>query len=417
MKQLSAYLVENVRNMFEGGQSGHMAHPFDYTEFTLRDLKGLIRNLFSGRIEDITEKVDGTNIQATVNKEGQVVFIRNNGDLNSAAGGMSITDMANKWADKPSVAKTFLSAGEAITKVFNAMSDPVGFFNPKEGVKRVVNCECVVAGKTNIMPYASAQVDFHNIWTYEFDGTKWEKKDVSKDGLDVIQKACETVDGAQITPQVLIKTTEESAKVMVDFIKELDKIFKDAGCNERSTVDEWKYARFLKYCKEGAEWTDWVLKSEEGTRLLYDRWFKGIKSTNIKKICALYPEDERNVRAVDAKEYQKWVADVMEPLDTFFGKFGNAVIKQCDGILNAGLESATIEQLKKDLEDVVNDVRKNGSAELNDKLTYQLNRLAKLGNEINPVEGIVFRYKGKLMKCTGSFSSLNAVLGSLKFQR
>jgi hypothetical protein len=417
MKQLSAYLVENVRNMFEGGQSGHMAHPFDYTEFTLRDLKGLIRNLFSGRIEDITEKVDGTNIQATVNKEGQVVFIRNNGDLNSAAGGMSITDMANKWADKPSVAKTFLSAGETITKVFNAMSDPVGFFNPKEGVKRVVNCECVVAGKTNIMSYASAQVDFHNIWTYEFDGTKWEKADVSKKGLDVIQKACETVDGAQITPKVIIKMVDDSNKILVDFIKELDKIFKDAGCNERSTVDEWKYARFLKYCKEGAEWTDWVLKSDEGTRLLYDRWFKGIKSTNIKKICALYPEDERNVRAVDAKEYQKWVADVMEPLDKFFLRLGNEVMSLCDGIINTGQEAQVCTQLKKDLEDVVNDVRKNGSVENNEKLTRQLNRLAELGDQVNPTEGIVFSYQGKLMKLTGSFAPLNQILGSIKFAR
>ena len=400
--------------MFEGGQSGHMAHPFDYTEFTLRDLKGLIRNLFSGRIEDITEKVDGTNIQATVNKEGQVVFIRNNGDLNSAAGGMSISDMATKWADKPSVAKTFLTAGETITKVFGAIPDPVSFFNPKEGIKRVVNCECVVAGKTNIMPYASAQVDFHNIWTYEFDGTKWEKADVSKKGLDVIQKACETVDGAQITPHVFIKTTEESAKVMVDFIKELDKIWKSVSLNEYSTIDEWKRARFNDLVLRDY---DWIASNIEGMEILYNRWFNADRSTNIRLIKKLYPDHEAELTALEGKEAKKLVDRAMEPLDTFFGKFGNAVIKQCDGILNAGLESATIEQLKKDIEEVTNDVRKNGSAELNDKLTYQLDRLAKLGNEINPIEGIVFRYKGKLMKCTGSFGSLNAVLGSLKFQR
>ena len=40
MKSLIQYLVE-------GGASGHMAHPYDYAEFTLRDLKGLIRNLFT----------------------------------------------------------------------------------------------------------------------------------------------------------------------------------------------------------------------------------------------------------------------------------------------------------------------------------------------------------------------------------
>ena len=416
MKDLTSYLTENVNTIFEGGASGHMAHPFDYTEFTLRDLKGLIRNLFSGRIEDVTEKVDGTNIQATVNPSGDVVFIRNKGDLNSANGGMSIADMANKWVDKPSVAKTFLTAGETITKVFKSL--PIEFFNPKEGVKVVANCECVVAGKTNIMPYASAQVDFHNLWIYEFNGTEWEQKEVTKKGLDKLQKACEEVDGAQITPQIIIKTVEDSNKILVDFIKQLDKIFKEAGCKEMSTVDDWKYARFLKYCKDNAEWTDWVLKSDEGAKMLYNRWFKGIKSMDIKKIIkTYYPDDERNVRAVDAKEYKKWVSDVMEPLDNFFLDLGNRVIELCDGIINTGQEAEVCAQLKKDLNDVVADVRKNGSAENNDKLTRQLNRLAELGDKVNPAEGIVFSYQGKLMKLTGSFAPLNQILGSIKFAK
>ena len=114
MKDLYTYLIE-------GGASGHMAHPYDYTEFTLRDLKGLIRNLFSGKIEDITEKIDGTNIQATMNQQGQVVFIRNKTDLNSELGGMTIDDMAKKWEAKPSVAKTFLTQVILLQKYLNRL--------------------------------------------------------------------------------------------------------------------------------------------------------------------------------------------------------------------------------------------------------------------------------------------------------
>ena len=174
MKNLYKYL----QNVLEGGASGHMAHPYDYTDFTLRDLKGLVRRLFEGRIEDVTEKVDGTNIQATVNKDGEVVFIRNKGNLNSEKGGMSIRDMADKWADKPSVAKTFLQAGEIITKVFSNI--PNKFFNPDPETRVIVNCECVVAGKTNIMPYASDAVDFHDLWIYKFNGTEWSKMKLLK---------------------------------------------------------------------------------------------------------------------------------------------------------------------------------------------------------------------------------------------
>lgn len=407
MKDLYTYLIE-------GGASGHMAHPYDYTEFTLRDLKGLIRNLFSGRIEDITEKIDGTNIQATMNQQGQVVFIRNKTDLNSELGGMTIDDMARKWEAKPSVAKTFLTAGHIITEVFEQIGPK--FFNPSDNKKLVLNCECVIEGKTNVLYYNSSQVDFHDIWVYEKNEEgKWENTDVTKTGLDTIQKACEKVDNAQITPKLIIKVQQDSEEILVSFIKKLDRIFKDANCKEQSTVDDWKFSRFLSYCKEHQEWTDWVLKSEEGTRLLYLRWFYDDKSVNIKKICELYPEDANNVRSVDKKEYKKWVSSVMEPLDNFFIELGNSIIELCDGILNQDSKAEIVKKLKNDLEDAVSDIEVNGDDEANQKMTRQLQRLE--GMELNASEGIVFRYKGKLMKCTGSFAALNAVIGMTKFNR
>lgn len=407
MKDLYTYLIE-------GGASGHMAHPYDYTEFTLRDLKGLIRNLFSGKIEDITEKIDGTNIQATMNQQGQVVFIRNKTDLNSELGGMTIDDMARKWEAKPSVAKTFLTAGHIITEVFEQIGPK--FFNPSDNKKLVLNCECVTEGKTNVLYYNSSQVDFHDIWVYEKNEEgKWENIDVTKTGLDTIQKACEKVDNAQITPKLIIKVQQDSEEILVSFIKKLDRIFKDANCKEMSTVDDWKFSRFVSYCKEHEEWTDWVLKSEEGTRLLYRRWFYDDKSVNIKKICELYPEDANNVRTVDKKEYKKWIASVMEPLDNFFIELGNSIIELCDGILNQDSKAEIVKKLKNDLEDVVSEIELNGDDDANQKMTRQLQRLE--GMELNASEGIVFRYKGKLMKCTGSFAALNAAMGMTKFNR
>lgn len=405
MKDLYTYLIE-------GGASGHMAHPYDYTEFTLRDLKGLIRNLFSGKIEDITEKIDGTNIQATMNQQGQVVFIRNKTDLNSELGGMTIDDMAKKWEAKPSVAKTFLTAGHIITEVFEQIGPK--FFNPSDSKKLVLNCECVTEGKTNVLYYNSSQVDFHDIWVYEKNEEgKWENTDVTKTGLDTIQKACEKVDNAQITPKLIIKVQKDSEEILVSFIKKLDRIFKDANCKEQSTVDDWKFSRFLSYCKEHQEWTYWVLKSEEGTRLLYRRWFYDDKSVNIKKICELYTEDANNVRSVDKKEYKKWVSSVMEPLDNFFIELGNSIIELCDGILNQDGKADIVKKLKNDLEEVVSEIELTGDDEANQKMAKQLTRLEGIG--LNATEGIVFRYKGKLMKCTGSFAPLNQLLGMKKF--
>ena len=102
MKSLKDYALEHLftqpeQSIYEGGQAGHMAHPFDYTDFTADDLIQLVNDLFSGKVEHMKEKLDGFNLTATMNERGEVVFIRNQTNLNSEKGGMSIDDMLEKW--------------------------------------------------------------------------------------------------------------------------------------------------------------------------------------------------------------------------------------------------------------------------------------------------------------------------------
>ena len=101
------------------------------------------------------------------------------------------------------------------------------------------------------------------------------------------------------------------------------------------------------------------------------------------------------------------VGTVMEPLDNLFLKLGNDIISLCHGIINQGQKDAVISQLIKDMDEVIKDVKSGDNIELQNKLTKQLNRLSNLGNKINPVEGIVFNYRGRLTKLTGSFAPLN----------
>ena len=398
MKSLFQYITE-------GGASGHMKHPYDYTDFTLRDIKGLIRNLFSGRIEDITEKIDGTNIQATMNLKGEVVFIRNKTDLNSANGGMTIDDMSKKWADKPHIAKTFLTAGQLITEVFRKIGPE--FFNPDTKTRRVCNCECVIEGKTNVLYYGNSQVDFHDIWIYELNEGQWENTDVTKKGLDVINRACENVQGAQTTPKVIIRTTEKTNEILTTYIKEIDRIFKKDELGEYNTIEEWKKRRFEKWLQDNGY--KWIYDDFYGTDKLFERWFNGDKSYNIKKIKELYEEHEDELMSLDKKGYKQIVGDVMQPLDNFFTRLGNDLIEICDGIINTGNKDAVVKQLSKDLDDAVRTIREEGTEDANQKLTVQLKRLEDM--QLNAAEGIVFRYKDKLMKCTGSFAALNQALG------
>jgi hypothetical protein len=384
-----------------------MSHPFDYDELTGDDLIELVEDLFGGKITDMKEKLDGTNIHATMNNNGQVVFIRNKSNLNSELGGMSIQDMADKWADKPSVQNTFLTAGKIITEIFNKLGKK--YFNPDADTRKVINCECIIAGKTNVMPYASDRVAFHGYKIYKKNGNTWEETENVEGHVDDIYKAAEGIDAAKPRMNLEIKSIEEANKFAKVFKGKLEKLFKDEKLGTNVSLETWKRCRFEKIMPE------WLNDGgKDVVTAVYNRWFnddKSFKATELKKI---YADNYKDV--VSDKFAKPYVKQVMEPIDDLFLEIGNQFIKLCNGFTNDDAHASVVDTLKKDIEEVCDNIEKNGSEEVKQQLDFQLTRLRKLGdNAINHAEGIVFTYKGRLMKATGSFAAVNQVLGTIKF--
>ena len=409
LMDLRDYIVETITcktykpMIVEGGAGGHMSHPFDYDELTGDDLIELVEDLFGGKITDMKEKLDGTNIHATMNNAGQVVFIRNKSNLNSELGGMSIQDMADKWADKPSVQNTFLTAGHIITDIFKKLGTK--YFNPDADTRKVINCECIIAGKTNVMPYASDRVAFHGYKIYKKNGNTWEETENVEGHVEDIYKAAEGIDAAKPRMNLVIKSVEEANKFAKVFKSKLEKLFKDEKLGTNVSLETWKRCRFEKIMPE------WLNDGgKDVVTAVYNRWFNDDKSFKAAELKKIYADNYKDV--VSDKFAKPYVKKVMEPIDDLFLEIGNQFIKLCNGFTNDDAYASVIDTLTKDIEDVCNNIEKNGSEEVKQQLDFQLTRLRKLGdNAINHAEGVVFTYKGKLMKATGSFSAVNQVLG------
>lgn len=410
---LRDFITESVINttykpmIVEGGAGGHMSHPFDYDELTGDDLIELVDDLFGGKITDMKEKLDGTNIHATMNNNGQVVFIRNKSNLNSELGGMSIQDMADKWADKPSVQNTFLTAGRIITEIFNKLGKK--YFNPDDETRKVINCECIIAGKTNVMPYASDRVAFHGYKIYKKNGNTWEETENVEGHVEDIYKAAEGIDAAKPRINLVIKSVEEANKFAKVFKSKLEKLFKDEKLGTNVSLETWKRVRFEKIMPE---WLN--AGGKDVVTAVYDRWFNDDKSFKAAELKKIYADNYKDV--ISDKFGKPYVKQVMEPIDDLFLEIGNQFINLCNGFTNDDAYASVVNTLTKDIEDVCNNIEKNGSEEVKQQLEFQLTRLRKLGdNAINHAEGIVFTYKGRLMKATGSFAAINQILGTIKF--
>ena len=98
-------------------------------------------------------------------------------------------------------------------------------------------------------------------------------------------------------------------------------------------------------------------------------------------------------------------------MDNLFLSIANELIDMLDGFTNDGVKDKVIAALKSDMESTIDAVKKSDNEDAKNRLEKSLNRLKALGDKYNDAEGIVFTWKGRRTKLTGSFSPINQALG------
>jgi hypothetical protein len=372
-----------------------MIHPYECKELTVGQVKDMVRGIFNGEIE-LTEKVDGMNIQVTVNTKGEVVFLRNKGDLNSLNGGMTLDQMKVKWADNPDVMNTFVSAGEIL---INALKGKRFSFNPRCDLKYTLNCECVRVGKTNVMPYGKSMVIVHNIWVYRRGEQGWEKVCESTRGLNRI--IGNGVDGP-------VKLTMKSNECD-DLIVRIEEVL---GREDDRTIDYCMWSRYIHLLYNN-EYYRWILTSHHGCLALYLRWFWNEKTINLKELKEIYRDNIPALSGIESSKGRGIVTAVTKDIDDLFVEIGQRVMGSVTGYINEGNDDV-VEDLMDDFEYVVDTIMESGNEEQIYKVDYQLRRMR---GGFLPIEGVVFKWNGMLMKLTGNFAPLNQIMGFNKFAR
>ena len=404
MISLVQYIHEalNLKLVKEGGAAGHMAHPIDYTDWTANDLIDLVDSLFKGKVENLKEKLDGFNINASMNNKGEVIFIRNNTERNSEDGGILYKDIEARWEGKEHQKKVFAMGANIINQIFPKLG--VKYFNPDDTHRKIINCECIIAGKTNILPYAKDKVAFHGYKLYEWDAnkSKWIEVDDVEGGVDDIYKAAKGIDEAKPRQNLVIKSVEEGTKFAEKFTKDITNLWKNEGLDNGKTIDEWKWVRYQKYapewCKDDRDIFARLCNSD-----------KSIKATELKK---RYPEHKDDIPLLDKEIKNEVVPKIMEPIDNLFLYIGNELIDLLDGFINSGSKEEIIKSLKADMESTIKAVEQSDSEQAKAKLEKSLKRLQALNDKYNAAEGIVIMYKGRRLKMTGSFACVNQALGT-----
>lgn len=403
----------------EGGAAGHMQHPFDDMGLTFGDLKTMFRLGLSGKITATgapSEKLDGQNLFVTF-RGGELFAARNKGDIKS--GGMSYEEIAKKFEGRGEIEEAFTFAFRDLENAIIALTKKQQKLIFKDG-KVWMNLEVLYPASSNVINYDGAFIVFHGSAAYNSDGEKTAEypryatilagmiKQVNANTQEIfsIQK-----------PKVLTIGRSKNYKKKVDyFIAELTKLQSQMNCKNSDTLAVWHQ-----------KWWENFINSElskKGLRIEKDS-FNGLV-----KRWAFYDKsfllNSRNLPGAGllqwAKETEKEIVPKqlkknIKPFENLILKFGAEVLKNVVDVMALNPD-ATTQRIKDDVKDAIDILSQSNDVKDLKVLKTQLSRLNAAGgiNSIVPLEGIVFTYKGKPYKLTGTFAPVNQLLGYLKFK-
>ncbi len=401
----------------EGGAYGHMAHPFDTDmNLTFGDLKTIISNALNGKLEFAREKTDGQALAISYRDDKGLIAARNGGHLkNSGENALDISGVASKFQGRGGLTDAYNFAMEDLSKAIKSLSkaqrDKV--FNQGSSF---MNIEVIFPTSVNVIPYGQPLLVFHGTMQYNMDG-KAIGADTSAARIlaGMIKQINQDVQDnytIQGPPVVKLPQSEELSKKQSKYYSALNKIQKEFKLKDSNGVADYHQAWWEQYVDKNSP-SSLDNKTKMG---LVKRWaffdnsFRlNKKNISDSKVLAWATKTDKQDKAKTSKQNLRKFEDI------FLG-VGADVLSFMSSALTVNPDKA-LRTMKSELDKTVKAVQKSGDPKKIAKLRMELERLAAVGgkDKIVPNEGIVFTYKGGTYKLTGTFASLNQILGLMYF--
>ncbi len=407
--------VNNLESfVFEGGAAGHMMHPFDDHSLTFGNFKQIVKSALQGGLdfeEAATEKTDGQNLFATV-KDGQAMFARNKGQMINPLDLNGIIKMFTGHASKL-VEETYIFAAKDLAAALPALKDQSMFAN---GLN-FVNMELIYSKNPNVIYYDRDVIQFHGIVETDGEGNQTGKQNIATELVKALKELKSDVQKTFtiIPPQILKLAKDVNFDDRVGYYeKAINKLRDTYNLSDGDEVKMYHEAWWRNQIE--VNFSDLEPAHKEGLLL---RWAyldkKTLKLTALKK--ELTPEQNKAVKDFDGQRNKKYKENIL-PFENLFLELGADVLKNASNFVAANPDAEKA-RLHNQIRTEAGKIKKNGDLTQIEKVEKELKRLEGIGGieSIIPTEGVVFKFKGKTFKLTGTFAAINQLMGIIKYGR
>jgi hypothetical protein len=400
--EISDYLFDSVKSdvqgfvktLFEGGAWGHLSHPFEDEELTFQDLKDIIIDSLSGKLE-VKEKTDGQQVSFSW-KNNKLICARNKGHLkNSGQNALTKEGIKDMFADRPeNVRDAFSMAVNDIESALSKISSKTLSNLFKEG-KRFMSMEIITPITQNVIPYGLKLLVFHGMLEYNKDG---EPIGVGKENAgEYLEKLIQSVNShVQDTftirgpNKIILSKIKNFPAKKQQYIDELDEIMgnlKDSDQVIKLYIQKWTHLILDKADHYNYKISDEVLQD------LINRWGRHKKTNTIVSISKKIDSTDFNIwmKNFDKNESFFVHKKFVEPLEILFLKLGADILENASGFLAAHHSEAAV-QMAKEVKIASDKIRHSKDVDDIKKLEFELGRIEKIGGieHISGTEGLSF---------------------------
>lgn len=382
-----------------GGLYGHLSHLHEDPNLTFGEVK-LIFQSISRNLIPFTEKVDGQAISVTW--KGETLFARNKGHVqNRAEKALTLNDIKEKFEGRGDLSDAFSLAAEDINSAIESLSEEIKLTVFERG-ERFLNLEIIYPASRNVIDYERNLLVPHGVVSYNKDGNATKEfphvarlfyHSLSKKDFNTFRF---------IAPNILRSTQDTPvASALVCFMDTY-------GLKDSDTIDKYLRSRWSEVVKKIKKFDKIDNTTKYGiiNRLAYDDkslTLGKLKQNSFKDFYEEFVDFEKN-------QVKKLRKEFMFPLETALLSYSCDVLDSIEGFI---APSTSRDKIKKEIEDSLTILSNENVA------TYDIKRFYAIGgyDSLHHSEGIVFDYKKKSYKLTGSFAVVNQLLGAIKYGR
>ena len=409
-KEKELFMKEGI--LAEGGAYGHMSHPFDTDiNLTFGQLKDIVNRALDGKLDYTREKTDGQALAISW-RDGRLVAARNKGHLkNKGENALDIKGVSDKFQNRGGLTDAYNFAMKDLSNAISSLSEKQRDKIFKQGAC-FMNLEVIYPTSVNVIPYGQALLVFHGTMEYNDEGVAiGENGEAARILAGMIKQVNKDVQDnytIQGPPVVELPKRQDLSKKKSVYNSKISKLQKEFKLKDTDGVAVYHQSW----------WERWVDKNSPSTldnktkMGLVKRWAFMDKKFRLDKSNISDDKTLEWAKKTDKQDQKKISKDNLMKFEQIFLGLGAEVLQFTSSALTVNPDKA-IRDIKKRIDKTIKDVKKSGDPKKIEKLKLELGRLNSIGgaNKIVPNEGIVFTYNGNTFKLTGTFASVNQILG------